>query len=106
MYEIAVSFPGELRSVPQQVATATSDLHQLDAQSAQLLVLDARDSLRHDAGNAETQRLRSGFNTKRARTAPIQSKAMARMKIGIQLPVAPFNTLPRGTSSDAVPFAV
>jgi len=36
----------------------------------------------------------------------IQSNAMARMKIGIQLPVAPFNTLPRGTSRDAVPFAV
>jgi len=55
---------------------------------------------------AETQRLRRGFNTKRAKIAPIQSKAIARMKIGIQLPVAPFNTLPRGTSSDAVPFAV
>src|SRR5262252_5174538 len=55
---------------------------------------------------ADTQRMRRGFNTKNARSAPIQSNTIAAMKIGIQLPVVAFKTFPRGTSNDAVPFAV
>ncbi len=50
--------------------------------------------------------MRSGFKTKNARSAPIQSSAIAATKMGIQLPVAALRTFPSGTSNDAVPFAV
>src|SRR6266852_1350939 len=42
--------------------------------------------------------MRSGFNTKSANPAPIPSNAIARTKIGIQLPVAAWRTFPSGTS--------
>ena len=50
--------------------------------------------------------MRSGFKTKTASSAPIQSSAIAVTKMGIQLPVAALRTFPNGTSNDAVPFAV
>src|SRR5437773_7545319 len=48
--------------------------------------------------------MRSGFKTKNARSAPIQSSAIAATKMGIQLPVAALRTFPSGTSNDAVPL--
>src|SRR5215475_1224332 len=55
---------------------------------------------------SDTQRIRNGFNTRSASTAPIQSNAIATAKMGIQLPVAVWRTFPSGTSNDAVPLAV
>jgi hypothetical protein len=55
---------------------------------------------------AINQRLRRGLSTNIASNAPIQSNAIANIKIGYQRPVLPAIKLPIGTSNDAVPLAV
>src|SRR5271166_5806503 len=55
MYEITPTFLGEVGGAAQQLAAPTGNLDQFDAQGPQLLVLGARDGLRHDACHAETE---------------------------------------------------
>jgi hypothetical protein len=49
---------------------------------------------------------RMGLRTNQAMTAATAFMMLATTKTVVQLPVAAARTLPSGTSSDAVPFAV
>ena len=54
--EVAAALGGQLGGVAEQVAAPAGDLHQLDAERPQLLVLRAGDGLRYDAGHGEAER--------------------------------------------------
>jgi len=58
------------------------------------------------AARAAWCRTRNGRNTNGAASAAIRFIAAATRKTDCQLPVACASTLPSGTNSDAVPFAV
>ncbi len=57
MDEIAALPAGEVGGVAEQVDAAASDLDQVDAQGAELVVLGAGDGLRDDAGHGEAEGL-------------------------------------------------